>query len=126
MTNPCCGHIPVHAALPISLCGDYLIKFQYPSLPGRLSCNLWNYVVSFLTHLSASADIDVPLWSCRIVVSTLFIELCVHIRFEGNAAEVLALMGLILEHAHFDAVQDGVSHKLTRGSFFKLSTTSQL
>ncbi len=36
--------------------------FQYPSLPGRLSYNLWNYVVSFLTHLSASADIDVPLW----------------------------------------------------------------
>jgi hypothetical protein len=76
MTNPCCGYTPVHAALPISLCGDYLIKFQYPSLPGRLSCNLWNYVVSFLTHLSASADVDVPLWSCRVVVSTLFRVVC--------------------------------------------------
>jgi hypothetical protein len=56
------AHTPVHATLPISLPGDYLIKFQYPSLPGRLSCNLWNYVVRFLTHLSASTDIDVPLW----------------------------------------------------------------
>jgi len=47
--------------------------------------------------------------SCRIVVS----------------AEVLAVMGLILERVHFDAVQDGVSSKPTRGAFFKLSTTSQ-
>ncbi len=60
------------------------------------------------------------------MVSTLFIELCVHIRFEGNSADVLAVMGLILEHAHFDAVQDGISSKPTRLAFIKLSTTSQL
>jgi hypothetical protein len=47
--------------------------------------------------------------SCRIVVS----------------AEVLAVMGLILEHVRCDAVQDGVSSEPTRGAFFKLSTTSQ-
>jgi hypothetical protein len=47
--------------------------------------------------------------SCRIVAS----------------AEIVAVMGLILEHVHFDAVQNGVSSKPTRGAFFKLSTTSQ-